>query len=396
MGIRLTKVASDLTDAARAEISKRNFALTGKQSNTGKPAYPIHDREHARAALGMVGMHGTQEQKAEVRKDVARKYPDMIKKVAIVLPPGSPSSPGFFGRMRGALSNPDVREHLTEIGGLGVLAVPGIDHLQARARASLAGDDSPDAIEHRQLMGEGAHTALDVGGLGILAAPEIKKLMAMKHAMVDELLKIGAVSDEQAVRAADRLDTLERQAITPGQVARNVAFGAVTAPALGALVNVVKGGAQHPTTLRGVAADALKGGVAGGLLPLAQRAMDRRAEESTLRDYLNNSVNNEGREFTNGADKMAAKKEKDSGFMDAVKGALTTPIPGTGKMPLIGGIGQDVATATRAAAPRSGKASGSFSDFQKAYRSTPAMQSRPEAYQRQMGSPPPMRGRAVG
>lgn len=646
MGIRLTKVATDLSDAARAEISKRNFALTGKQSNTGKPAYPIHDREHARAALGMVGMHGTPEQKAEVHKDVARKYPDMIKKVAIALPAGPAANPGLFGRLRGAISNPHVQDHLTEIGGLGVLAVPGVDHLQAQARASLAGDDSPDAVEHRQLMGEGTHAALDVGGLGILAAPEVKKLMAMKHAMVDELLKIGAVSNEQAARAADRLDTLERQAITPGQAARNATFGAATGAGLGVLSNVVRG-AKNPASLRGAAADALKGGVAGGLLPLAQRAMDRHSEESTLRDYLNNGVNNEGREFTNSVDKMAAEKkpkkeethnvrnfaigtagsmaagkgmqlaggaavrnaklegamagaddlygkvhgaspveiheqvsqhgphfnpagpfqqatmpgapsknphvvvtpdmkspsilahelghadihgnrvgrilqsaptmiagnlgpnlgglggfatgafsdnetaqnaalaaplaasvpllgfeagasllglrrlsqaganrqqlmaaaktlapafgtyagraaagtagafagqalgrgarnmalggtpesrraealaaqdkeasEKDSGFMDAMKGALTSPIPGTGKMPIIGGIGQNVATATRAAAPAAAKGSGSFSDFQKAYRSTPSFQPQMPG-PRGMGAPPPMRG----
>jgi hypothetical protein len=75
----LTKISTDLTEAARAKIKSKNFALTPSQSSTGAKAYPIHDRAHARAALGMVGMHGTPEQKAEVRKDVAKKYPGMIK-----------------------------------------------------------------------------------------------------------------------------------------------------------------------------------------------------------------------------------------------------------------------------------------------------------------------------
>jgi hypothetical protein len=65
----------------------------------------------------------------------------------------------------------------TEIGGLGVLAVPGADTLQATARARLAGDKSREGVEKRQLLGEGTHAALDVGGLGILAAPEMKHLL---------------------------------------------------------------------------------------------------------------------------------------------------------------------------------------------------------------------------
>jgi hypothetical protein len=162
----LEKIAIDLTAAGRAQIAKKNFALTSKQSTTGKPAYPIHDATHARAALRLVGMHGSEQQKAEVRKDVARKYPGMVRdKVA-----------GIVGNIRQAVKSPGVRDHLTEIGGLGVLAVPGIDTLQARARARMAGDTTPGAAKKRQLMGEGGHAALDVAGLGALMAPEFKHL----------------------------------------------------------------------------------------------------------------------------------------------------------------------------------------------------------------------------
>lgn len=65
----------------------------------------------------------------------------------------------------------------TEVGGLGVLAVPGLDTMQAHVRARLAGDKGPNAVEKRQFMGEGGHAVADVAGLGILAHPELKHLL---------------------------------------------------------------------------------------------------------------------------------------------------------------------------------------------------------------------------
>jgi len=76
----LEKIGVDLTAQARTQIAKKNFALTGGQSNTGKPAYPIHDLAHARSALRLVGMHGSDQQKSEVRTDVERKYPALRKR----------------------------------------------------------------------------------------------------------------------------------------------------------------------------------------------------------------------------------------------------------------------------------------------------------------------------
>lgn len=76
---RQGKIASDLTPEARAHIAPKNFALTAKQSDTGKPAYPIQDKAHARSALGLVGMHGDAKEKAEVYKDVARKFPELAR-----------------------------------------------------------------------------------------------------------------------------------------------------------------------------------------------------------------------------------------------------------------------------------------------------------------------------
>lgn len=74
----------------------------------------------------------------------------------------------------------EMAMHKNEIAGLGVLAVPALDTLQAKARARFAGDRSEHGAERRQLMGEGGHAALEVGGLGLLAAPAMAHLR--KHA----------------------------------------------------------------------------------------------------------------------------------------------------------------------------------------------------------------------
>jgi hypothetical protein len=75
----LTKIAADLTPSARADLPKKDFAVSAKSSNTGKPAYPIEDKAHAKAALGLSAMHGDAKDVSEVRKDVAKKYPGLVK-----------------------------------------------------------------------------------------------------------------------------------------------------------------------------------------------------------------------------------------------------------------------------------------------------------------------------
>jgi uncharacterized membrane protein YsdA (DUF1294 family) len=74
----LTKIATELTEEAREHIAKKNFAVSAKASNTGKPAYPIPDKAHARAALGFAAMHHDKKDLAEVRKDVEHKFPGMV------------------------------------------------------------------------------------------------------------------------------------------------------------------------------------------------------------------------------------------------------------------------------------------------------------------------------
>jgi hypothetical protein len=164
------KIATELTAHARSEIAPKNFALTSKQSNTGKPAYPIEDEAHAKSALGLVGMHGSAQQKSEVYADVAKKYPQLIKE----------KKAGFMGTVTNGLKQ--VGEHLHkhedayELGGLGVLGAIGADRLQAHARAGAGA--SNHAIEKKQMLGESGHAALDTAGLGMLAAPlAAKKLL---------------------------------------------------------------------------------------------------------------------------------------------------------------------------------------------------------------------------
>lgn len=68
--------------------------------------------------------------------------------------------------------------HVAELAGLGILAVPSMDHLQAWGRARLAGDKTEEGTEKRRFIGDAAGHAMEVGGLGILAAPEVKALLA--------------------------------------------------------------------------------------------------------------------------------------------------------------------------------------------------------------------------
>lgn len=101
-------------------------------------------------------------------------------------------------------------EHLNEIGGLGVLAVPSLDKLQAKARASFAGDRSEHAVEKRQLMGEGGHAALEVGGLGMLAGPALAKL---KHAFANSAYAGNVAQNGPGMKSHSQLPSFTRPAL---------------------------------------------------------------------------------------------------------------------------------------------------------------------------------------
>jgi hypothetical protein len=58
-----------LTTKARKNLRVADFALPGKK------AYPIEDLNHARDALSRVSEYGDDEEKAQVRAKVKKKFP---------------------------------------------------------------------------------------------------------------------------------------------------------------------------------------------------------------------------------------------------------------------------------------------------------------------------------
>lgn len=113
---RFKKIAA-LTPEGRAQVAPKNFALNADQSSTGKRSYPIHDEQHARAALGFVGMHGSPEEKAEVYKDVAKKYPGLAAKSSI---------PGLRARVEEKVKKARFLEVLEKEAGLAFSGLKGM------------------------------------------------------------------------------------------------------------------------------------------------------------------------------------------------------------------------------------------------------------------------------
>lgn len=69
-----------LTAHDRQSLPKGDFALPGKgegPKGAGSGSYPIPDTSHARNALARVSQHGSSAEKAEVRRKVHAKYPDI-------------------------------------------------------------------------------------------------------------------------------------------------------------------------------------------------------------------------------------------------------------------------------------------------------------------------------
>ena len=60
-----------LTAKQRKKLKTSQFALPRQR------AYPINDKAHARMALAMVSKHGTEGEKAKVRRAVKKKYPSI-------------------------------------------------------------------------------------------------------------------------------------------------------------------------------------------------------------------------------------------------------------------------------------------------------------------------------
>ncbi len=106
----------------------------------------------------------------------------------------------------------------------------------------------------------------------------------LKRAFWDELLKMGAISPEQARRSLDRLDSLESSSPTAGQLGRYGALGATA----GALTKGVSGAIEHGhlPTGRALLGGAAAGAIGMGTVPLIRRALDRHSEIGTLKKFM--------------------------------------------------------------------------------------------------------------
>jgi len=282
------KTAEELSEAARGDLPKKDFAVPAAKSNTGERAYPIPDKQHARSALGFAKMHGDSADYARVRAKVEAKFPDMLKKSSkieqaksfgknvlrhlghaaggaidtvqgptntavngITLgdsrmaasgvgglaalgavhhmgrrqgrkdvekekdsmmpgtmgtgalpgmvggPPGSmpatmkmgsatsipfdltKKAPGLGERVIGAVAN--RFSHPLDLAGLGVLALPAADQLQAHTRAAVAGPYNKEEVKKRELLPHVAHPLAELGGLGLIAAPVAAQVMKGQH-----------------------------------------------------------------------------------------------------------------------------------------------------------------------------------------------------------------------
>jgi glucan phosphorylase len=115
---------------------------------------------------------------------ITRAFIDEITKIAS-------ANPGVLSRAMGKLRSAGssigkglhkYEDHI-EVGGLGVLAAPGIDSMVARHRANKAGladahgHISEENIDKFRLIKEKYHAPVDVGGLGVLAAPSLAKIV---------------------------------------------------------------------------------------------------------------------------------------------------------------------------------------------------------------------------
>jgi hypothetical protein len=192
------------------------------------------------------------------------------------------------GRLGSMMEGP-VGEHLREhshaydLGGLGVLAAPSVYELGHEARKEKGKRD----------VGAVGKATAELAGLGLLAAPVMAQ---MKHASAagffDELEKLGAVSDDEAVRALQSLQDLEDSKPTAKQMAGYAGIGAVATPAVHMVGNAIKGGgpilegAGAAGKARALAAHMAKGAIGGGALPIVQQEYDRHAKMKVLKNWV--------------------------------------------------------------------------------------------------------------
>jgi hypothetical protein len=104
------------------------------------------------------------------------------------------------------------------------------------------------------------------------------------NAFLDELEKLGAISTDDARRSYDRLDTLEQNKPTLGQIGRYGALGA----GAGALTKTLGNAIEHKAlpSARAAGAGALAGAIGMGAVPLIRQKLDQRAEYGKLKKFM--------------------------------------------------------------------------------------------------------------
>jgi hypothetical protein len=105
-----------------------------------------------------------------------------------------------------------------------------------------------------------------------------------KVAFLDELVKLGVISDEQARASLDRLESLEKNKPTGGQVARYGVLGA----GAGAVGKAVSHSIEHGRLPvgRSLGGAAAAGAIGMGAMPLFRSSLDQRAEMGRLKKYM--------------------------------------------------------------------------------------------------------------
>lgn len=100
----------------------------------------------------------------KLRAAMKEKHPHLLAKTADMA-----SMMGTIKNTAGSVGKHLIQhEDAHEIAGLGALAVPSIDSLQARLRGG-------NEENSKQILPESVHDAMEIGGLGYLAAPMIAK-----------------------------------------------------------------------------------------------------------------------------------------------------------------------------------------------------------------------------
>lgn len=163
-GEKIKKVLSTVEDPARLK------KFQGKMHDLQLSGLDKSFKHHDAGDFAASGAATVRQRKMWQAKTDSMDRRGELKKKASALPTTTLLS---FADELAKIAGDNRAANAIELGGLGVLAVPSLDGLQARARARLDGDKSKKGIEGRRLLPEGAHDAMEVAGLGTLAAPYV-------------------------------------------------------------------------------------------------------------------------------------------------------------------------------------------------------------------------------